>query len=270
MVLSAEESASLELWLDDNGYALPAGGQAILQEYIDAGSYFLAAKIVLSEAPTETAWLPPIQLRYAATSWSLPIRIGTISAEGSQDVTVFALGDPSQGEVAISNYPEGIVTDECMRPDGDDIGAYYAEQLDLALGGEAGWVQEYSWDLTANCDPCTTSDGLTPEELAALGLLDYHGHLSRMRLRYTPEQATVDVALYASGIAGQAEQIRYIQHADKLEASFPICGKGLVENPPGTCLDADRAAVTGIQLSLAPVGLLGGLVLLGALRRRSR
>ncbi len=271
VVLSAEESSGLQGWLDANGYALPAGGDAILQEYIDSGSYFLAAKVALDAAPTDGQWLPPIQLRYASTSWALPIRIGTISADGPQEVTVFALGNSSQGEVSISNYPEVSVEDECMRPATEDLGAYYADQLDAALVSEAGWVMEYSWDLTANCDPCTAATGLTPDELAALGLDDYHGHLSRMRLRYTAEQATQDVAMYGSGVLGQAEQIRYIQHADVLEGTFPVCGEGFVAEPAGTCLTPDRASVTGIAAvgaAWAPAGLLGGLTLLAALRRR--
>lgn len=267
VVLTAEESAGLQAWLDTNGYALPAGGEAILQEYIDAGVYFLAAKVTLTGASGEVQWLPPIQLRYASATWSLPIRIGTISGEGTQEVTVFALGNSSQGEVAIANYPEVMVEDECMRPDAVPIGDYYRARLDEAFAGQAGWVQEYSWDLTANCDPCTTAQGLTPEELAQLGLDDYHGHLSRMRVRYTAEQATADLSMYGSGVLGGAEQIRFIQHADELEATFPICGEGLAENPAGTCLEADRIAVLGFA-AWSPLGLLGGGALLYSLRRR--
>lgn len=267
VVLSAEESAGLQTWLDDNGYALPAGGDAVLQEYIDAGVYFLAAKVALAAADGEVQWLPPIQLRYESSTWSLPIRIGTISAEGTQEVTVFALGDSAQGEVAIANYPEVTVEDECMRPDAANLGEYYRGRLDEAFAGQAGWIQEYSWDLTANCDPCTSAQGLTPEELEQLGLMDYHGHLSRMRLRYTPEQATADLALYSSGVLGGAEQIRFIQYAETLEATFPICGEGMVADPAGTCLGEDRIAVLGIA-AWSPLGLLGAGALVYTLRRR--
>lgn len=267
VVLSAEESAGLQTWLDDNGYALPAGGDAVLQEYIDAGVYFLAAKVALAAADGEVQWLPPIQLRYESSTWSLPIRIGTISAEGTQEVTVFALGDSAQGEVAIANYPEVSVEDECMRPDAVNLGEYYRGRLDEAFAGQAGWIQEYSWDLTANCDPCTSTQGLTPEELQQLGLSDYHGHLSRMRLRYTPEQATADLALYSSGVLGGAEQIRFIQYAETLEATFPICGEGMVADPAGTCLGEDRIAVLGIA-AWSPLGLLGAGALVYTLRRR--
>lgn len=82
VVLDAEQSDGLMLWLDENGYAVPEGGEAILREYIDAGTFFLAAKIDLDRVERRGAWLPPIQFVYPSSQLALPIRIGTISADG--------------------------------------------------------------------------------------------------------------------------------------------------------------------------------------------
>jgi hypothetical protein len=95
VVLSAEESADLFRWLRDNGYEVPRGGDAILQEYIDAGVYFLAAKVSLDAPPSGNTWLPPIRISYDADSLGLPIRIGTISADGAQEVLLHVLTDPN-------------------------------------------------------------------------------------------------------------------------------------------------------------------------------
>ncbi|MES2639607.1 MAG: DUF2330 domain-containing protein [Myxococcota bacterium] len=168
VVLSAEASSGLLVWLEENGYSLPAGGEDVLQEYIDAGSYFLAARVSLDATGEGNRWLPPIQISYESEAWSLPIRIGTISADGPQEVIVYALNSYEKGEAGISNYPEVEVEDECMRPDSAELGPYYQQSLDEAFAPGAGWLVEYSWDLTANCDPCTTSQGLTPDELSAL------------------------------------------------------------------------------------------------------
>jgi hypothetical protein len=105
-VLSATAADGLQAWLDDNGYAIPAGGEDILQSYIDAGVYFLAVKVNLDVVEQVDGWLPPIQLRYASPSLSLPIRIGTISSAGAQEVVVYTLTPVAEGEVSITNFPE--------------------------------------------------------------------------------------------------------------------------------------------------------------------
>lgn len=239
-ILSAEESEDLYGWLDRNGYAVPSGGEAILQEYIDAGVYFLAAKIRLDAVPEGRRYLTPLQLRYEADAWSLPIRIGTISSPGLQEVIVYALNAESEGAVRISNYPELEIEDECMWDSGETLDEYYDGQLSIALdaAGGAGWKTEYSWNLTQNCDPCTPEAGLTPEELIELGQEDYHAHLTRIRVRYRPTSVVSDLALYTDGIAYQSEQIRYIVYDPSLEAYFPICNVGIKENP-GTCESGD-------------------------------
>ena len=45
VILSATQSGSLFTWLNDNGYQVPGQSQDLLQQYIDGGSYFLAAKV---------------------------------------------------------------------------------------------------------------------------------------------------------------------------------------------------------------------------------
>jgi len=254
VVLDAEASADLYTWLDDQGYALPAGAEALLDEYIEAGSYFLAAKVTLEAVDDAEAWLSPIQIRYDDPAFSLPVRIGTISSPGVQNLTLYAVTDEADGAVGIANYPEVTLEEECMwrSSEYDDFSAFYAEQFTAAVtaAGGAGWITEYSW-APSNCDPCS-SDPLSGEELSALGFdgdAD-EAHFTRLHVQYTPAAATEDLTLYTSGIS-DTHQVRYITYGYELEDRFPICGEGWAESP-GTC-DADDEAGSGGCSTVAAV-----------------
>lgn len=298
VVLSAEESADLQGWLGANGYAIPAGGETVLQEYIDGGAFFLAAKVTLDALEEGGQWLPPLQFSYESAAFSLPIRIGTISSPGEQEVVIYTITDSSAGAAGIANYPQVTVEDECMPLDGDDLAEVYPAALTEALGGEAGWVREHAWSLSQQCDPCTAPAEFTVEEMTALGYdgasVDHYGYnlgyLTALRVRYTPAQATQDLTLYTEGIsdgydtgysygtASRPEQTRYIKYTPEMEAFFPICGEGFVEDP-ATCWDEEEGGcsasggASGIKASAlgvgGPISSLAVLIAL-AIRRRNK
>lgn len=264
VVLSAEQSDGLWTWLDQNGYAVPEGGEDVLQEYIDAGAYFLAVKIDLTEVETVQGWLPPLQFRYSADVFGLPIRIGTISAEGEQEVVINVIADEELGQAGISNYPEYELDHDCMVDWGDDFGAWYEARIDGAFAQGAGWLREHSWPVfkrvetmgTYHCDPCTmtiTETGdFEAEQLAALGAGGDELHLSRLRVRYRPEEATEDLVFYFDGIRDQKGQSRFIAHRHELESLYPVCDSGWAADP-GTC-----PAPASSSWLFAPLGLLLG------------
>ncbi|MDP2317386.1 MAG: DUF2330 domain-containing protein [Pseudomonadota bacterium] len=272
VVLSAEESSGLYDWLDANGYELPAGGEAILDEYIDAGSYFFAAKVTL-ESTDGTKGLSPLQFSYDSAVFSLPVRIGTISSDGDQDVIIYGLTNTAEGAIGISNYPEVEVETECMWDDeGEGFGAFYMDQFEAAQATESrpGWVTEYSWS-SAGCDPCS---GNPPDDtqLAALGFAGegFDLHFTRLHLRYGPNDVDQDLTLYASGIATN-EQVKYITYKSDLEDLYPICGEGMAEDP-GTCDDGEAidATKTGCGAPIVPLaGLAAAAAALIVRRRRS-
>ena len=274
VVLDAEQSAGLYQWLDEQGYAVPAGGEALLDQYIDAGSYFLAAKVSLEAVDADEVWLAPIQLRYSSEVFSLPIRIGTLASPGVQDLIVYTITDRDDGEVRVANYPEVELEQECMwDPEGSTgLGGYYQEQFDDAVdeAGGAGWFVEYSWS-PSGCDPCS-SDPLTDSQLGALGYDgdSWDAHFTRLHLQYTPETATEDLMLYTTGI-GATSQVRYIVYKEDLEYLYPICGEGFPEEP-GECRRADTddgGCSSGPGGPRGPLGLaLLGLGLGALLRRR--
>ena len=242
VILSATQSGSLFTWLNDNGYQVPGQSQDLLQEYIDGGSFFLAAKVA-SDAGIESGdKLSPLQFAYTSDAFQIPIRIGTLNAKEAQDLVVYAVSDYSNGRVGIANsvYREFSIEDECMWDpvDGQSFGEYYAEQFTNGYEEteDGGWTVEYAWG-GGGCDPCS---GTPPDasDLIALGVNEDLVHYSdyfftRLHARYTPAQATEELMLYQSNLTEQM-QYRYIEYKYELEDRFPICGVGMADNP-GSC-----------------------------------
>ena len=283
VVLSAEQSADLWSWLDQNGYSIPASGQGVLQEYIDQGVYFLAAKINLDAAPDGAMFLNPLQLHYRAEAFALPIRIGTISAAGEQEVVVHVFNDEDGGQAAIANYPEVALDHDCMWPaDVTDFSDWYNGRLSENLGGDHGiaWTREHSWpvyspstDSSYHCDPCTSSGDFTYDQLAALGTSPNWDavHYTRLRLRYLPQDATEDLSLYLDGETGVKGQSRFIEYDHALEFLFPICDQGWADDP-GECESARTSAdprYTGCAAYKGPFGFAVALSALLIRRRRT-
>ena len=254
VVLSAQESTGLLGWLNTNGYSVSPKAQGMLQEYLDAGSYFFAAKVFTDRIPAGQDRLSPLQVSYESEAFSLPIRLGTVNSPGSQDLLLYLLTDPDAGRVGVSNYDEASVEADCLA-DTDDLASFYDQAFTEAVGEQPRWVVEYGWELnqwSLHCDPCTSVPGLPQDDVATLGFGDYGGsedtgwggsgwseyYFTRLRMRYTPEQATQDLSLYTSGIRENTQQ-RYIQYESYLEAEFPICGQGFVDDP-GSCADEGR------------------------------
>ena len=64
VILSASESEGLFDWLNGNGYQVPGQSIPLLQEYIDSGQFFLAAKVSDSAGIESGDLLSPLQLTY--------------------------------------------------------------------------------------------------------------------------------------------------------------------------------------------------------------
>ena len=302
VVLSADDSEGLLRWLGDNGYAVGAEQEALLQEYIDGGAYFFAAKVDPARLSDGQSMLSPLQFSYASEVFSLPIRLGTANSPGKQELVVYTVTEPEDGRVGISNYDESTLDSVCL-VEGDFSEAYSAELDELFSGDEATWFTEYGWLNEAQsikCDPCpegiNPASGVSLSALRTLGL-DSPGrtdtgwgsiqrpdfYVTRLHMRYTPEQATQDLVLYTSGITENTQQ-RYIVYESYLEDAFPICGEGM-RSDPGSCADVSReyakrvrAAQDEAQASdrrargeqgRSALGGLGLLVLIGLRRRRA-
>jgi hypothetical protein len=102
-ILSAEQSDGLIHWLTDNGYKIPAGAEPVIGSYIKQKMHFFVAKVNIKRMQElGRTYLRPLQVRYETAKFMLPLRLGTVNANGAQDLIVYAL--TKGGRVEATNY----------------------------------------------------------------------------------------------------------------------------------------------------------------------
>jgi hypothetical protein len=171
LILSARESSGLETWLRENGYRIPRGASAVLGSYIRQQMRFFVARVNLKEqAKLGFTYLRPLQVRYESPKFMLPIRLGTVNANGPQELFIFAL--TRRGRVETTNYrtvrlPSGMDLPLFVKA---EFGAFYKALFSEQVRREdmRGVFLEYAWDM-AWCDPCA-ADPLSPAQLKQLGV----------------------------------------------------------------------------------------------------
>ncbi len=171
LILSATESDGLQTWLDSNGYKVPKGAEKTLGSYIKQDMKFFVAKVNLdAKAKAGGEMLRPIAVAYESPKFMLPIRLGTVNANGDQDLFVYAL--TRKGKVETTNYRTVKIPSDKELPIfiKDDFGDFYKDMYSTAANREGGHgvFMEYAWDMNW-CDPCA-ADPLSPEQLQELGV----------------------------------------------------------------------------------------------------
>lgn len=171
LILSAKQSGGLATWLLENDYRVPPGAKRVLGSYIRQGMKFFVAKVNLKEQKRlGFSYLRPIQVAYESPKFMLPIRLGMVNADGSQELFVFAI--TRRGRVETTNYrtvrlPEGMDIPEYVK---DDFPRFYRAMFanQVAKERREAVFLEYAWNMTW-CDPCA-ADPLSAEELRSLGV----------------------------------------------------------------------------------------------------
>jgi hypothetical protein len=176
VILSAKDSTGLDTWLRQESYAIPNGAASYLNPYVQAGSKFFVAKVDPKKVKFEnggpsarkTAQLSPLRFHYDTPELSLPVRLGLINSNGTQDLVVHVLGKHQRFEPA--NYRSvTIPTNLDLAEQGKgEFGRFYAALFDRTLEkNPQAIVTEYSWDAST-CDPCP-GPALDRSDLATLG-----------------------------------------------------------------------------------------------------
>ena len=171
LILSASQSNGLETWLKENGYRIPAGASAVLNSYIKQNMKFFVAKVNLQEQKKlGYSMLRPIQIAFESPKFMLPIRLGTVNADGPQELFIYAL--TRRGRVEATNYRT------VKLPSDVDLPVYVKDRFpdfykamfshQVAKQDMSTIFTEYAWDM-AWCDPCA-ADPLSREELRNLGV----------------------------------------------------------------------------------------------------
>lgn len=201
LILSAKESGGLELWLRENGYRIPRGASRVLGSYIRQNMRFFVARVNLGEqAKTGFTYLRPLQVSYTSPKFMLPIRLGTVNAEGAQELFVYAL--TRTGRIETTNYrTERLLTGQEIPPYVKDefvpfYKAMFAEQV--RRENMSAVFLEYAWDM-ASCDPCA-ADPLSQEEQRKLGVTWGSGaFLTRLHVRYDGAHFPEDLVFQETG-----------------------------------------------------------------------
>jgi len=204
VILSATESQGLEIWLRENGYRIPDGAATVLGSYIKQKMRFFVAKVNLKEqSKLGFNYLRPISVAYNSPKFMLPIRLGTVNAQGAQELFIYAL--TRRGRVETTNYrtvklPTGMDLPVYIKK---EFGDFYRALFDQQVSAERMKTVflEYAWDMNW-CDPCA-ADPLSVKELRELGVfwLSENGRRSqarevfvtRLHLRYTADKFPEDL-----------------------------------------------------------------------------
>ncbi len=233
LILSADESKGLTKWLRQNGYKIPSGAGPVIGSYLRQGMRFFVAKVNLEEhAARGYRQLRPIQVAYESSKFMLPIRLGTVNADGPQEMFVYAL--TRTGRVETTNYrtvklPSGMEIPTFVKGEfGEFYSALFGNQVERH--GRSAVFLEYAWDM-GWCDPCA-ADPLSVEELRGLGVFWLKGqpargvksgardvYVTRLHVRYDREHFPADLQLQETGDRSNFQGRYVLRHAFQGETS---------------------------------------------------
>ncbi len=222
LILSAKESRGLTTWLTENGYRLPPGARDVLGSYIGQNLKFFVAKVNLKEqSRLGFNYLRPLQIAFESPKFMLPIRLGTVNADGAQELFIYAL--TRKGRVESTNYRTVKLPSDMNLPVsirerfGDFYRAMFSEQVRKHRMSTV--FLEYAWDMNW-CDPCA-ADPLTADELRGLGVFWIQASkgrgqaaevfVTRLHVRYDAEHFPDDLVFQETGDRSNF-QARYVLH----------------------------------------------------------
>ncbi len=251
LILSAKESGGLVTWLTENKYRIPAGAERVLGSYIKQNMHFFVAKVNLARQEKEgQKFLRPLQVSYKTKKFMLPIRLGTVNADGPQDMIMFML--TRKGRVETVNYQTAKMTSNLDVPlfTKGEFGPIYKAAFDtrVAVDGMTKIYEEYGWDMHGYmpCDPCSApvpnaadlfSLGARwhypqfahagMEELKSVQFppLQSDAYLTRLHVRYDAENFPEDL--------GFTENVRSRFLPGRLSPAPSMAGRGLLRRGHG-------------------------------------
>jgi hypothetical protein len=167
-ILSAKQSDGLATFLRGEGYKLPDGAEAALQDYVAMGMKFFVARVNLQRHAADKAQeLEPLQLTFRSPDFMLPIQLGKVNGNGPQDLLVMTL--TRKGRVKLQNYTiKDLPTDIDVPIFVKDLFPQFYRAMFDKLAPQSGAFLEYAWDM-AWCDPCADNP-LTFDEFRQLGV----------------------------------------------------------------------------------------------------
>ncbi len=238
-VLAAADSDGLIDWLNHNGYRMPQSAAPVITSYLRQGMHFFVAKVNLARMQNNTSgFLRPIRVAYDTAKFMLPIRLGTVNADGAQDMIVLAL--TQTGRVDLTNYRTVRMPSDAHIPEyiADKFGAFYDVVFDRAVqsADRSAVFLEYAWPIAGNmglCDPCS-SPPITVAEMDELGVapdatagggFGTRGFVTRLHVRYDRAHFPEDLQFQETPDTQQFQARFVIQVASK-RRTMSTCAAG--------------------------------------------
>ena len=261
LILSAKESDGLETWLTENGYKLPKGAGPVLGSYIKQNVKFFVAKVNLAKHEASGfTYLRPLRVEFKTPKFMLPIRLGTVNANGPQELFIYTL--TKKGRVEATNYrtvklATGVEVPLFVR---EDFPRFYRDLFARAVQREDMRVlfTEYAWDM-GWCDPCA-ADPLTNDELRKLGAEWVRGKdsgqpddgkvfLTRLHLRYDREHFPEDLVFQETGDHENFQVTCVLRHPWKGQPTCDEAREYLAKQPKAREQEAQNLArLTGWKI----------------------
>ncbi len=254
LVLSAEQSDGLVTWLTTNGYQIPKGAGDVLGSYIKQNVKFFVAKVNLAKHEAGGfSYLRPLRVEFKSPKFMLPIRLGTVNANGPQDLFIYTL--TRKGRVETTNYrtvklPSDVEVPLFVR---DDFSRFYRDLFARAVRREAGncLFTEYAWDM-GWCDPCA-ADPLTNDELRKFGAEWLRGKgaerpeegqvfITRLHVRYDREHFPEDLVFQETGDKENFQGRYIMRHPWKGKVDCEVGRKYRAEQPKAREQEAQNLA----------------------------
>ncbi len=236
-VLAAADSLGLIDWLNRNGYRMPQEAAPVITSYLRQGMHFFVAKVNLARMQNNTSgFLRPIRVAYDTDKFMLPIRLGTVNADGAQDMIVLAL--TQTGRVDVTNYRTVRMPNDAHIPEyiADKFGAFYDTVFDrqVQAADRSAVFLEYAWPIAGNmglCDPCS-SPPVSQAEMDELGVAPNtgggfapRGFVTRLHVRYDRAHFPEDLQFQETPDT-QNFQARFVIQVASKRRSMSTCAAG--------------------------------------------
>ncbi len=239
VILSAESSLGLEIWLKEQKYKIPDGAAALLKPYVEGNSKFFVAKVNAKKARFKDghAVLSPLRFHYDSDAFTLPVRLGLVNSGGQQDLIVHVIAKSRYELANVKNVlvPTNFDVRTRTQP---QWGGFYAELLARTFKKNPGAaVTEFAWEgalpppteyvgggiYGVTCDPCPPPHPVDNPLAKYLGVLHLPkiktdegiaafaraATVTRLHLRWSKENPPDDLVFKAvDPIAGGVPEVK--------------------------------------------------------------
>ncbi len=141
--LKATDAGALEKWLSDNGFAVPADVQPVVDKYVGEKFDFLALKLLPGKNVTD---MRPVRVTTVGASAVLPLRMVAAGTGASVGITLWVLGE---GRYEPQNFPSFAIPADDIAWDWGQSKSNYIElrAAKAAAAGGRAWETESATQL---------------------------------------------------------------------------------------------------------------------------